>query len=118
MVVESSQLIAHSLTLDLATDLVNAGRVADLQQELAQPGSDLWQGQGRGHLLTSVGFTNQEPHRQQRQGHVVMPALPGAHLILIHADFALASFKPTVCPSNEFANMLSYQGFLTSIQVW
>jgi len=33
-------------------------------------------GQGRGHLLTPVGFTNQEPHRHQGQGHVVMPALP------------------------------------------
>jgi hypothetical protein len=62
--------------LDLATDLVNAGRVVDLQQELAQPGSDLWQGQGRGQLLTPVGFTKQKPHRHQGQGQVVMPALP------------------------------------------
>ncbi len=40
-----------------------------------------------------MGFTNQEPHRHQRQRHVVMPALPGANLVLIHAHFALASFK-------------------------
>jgi len=104
--------------LDLATDLVNAGRVVDLQQELAQPGSDLWQDQGRGQLLTPVGFTNQEPHRQQRQGHVVMPAVPGAHLIRIHADFALASLKTRfntgtcfdhprqVCPRRFFERQL------------
>jgi hypothetical protein len=31
MVVESRQLIAHSLTLDLATDLVNTGRPTALE---------------------------------------------------------------------------------------
>src|SRR5438876_508634 len=40
-----------------------------------------------------MGFTDQEPHRHQRQRHVVMPPLPGADLILVHADLAFASFE-------------------------
>src|SRR5918993_5061151 len=44
-------------------------------------------------LLTSVGLANQEPHRHQGQRHVVMPALPGTNLILVHSHLALASFE-------------------------
>jgi hypothetical protein len=40
-----------------------------------------------------VGFPNQKPHCDQGQGHVVMPALPGAHLVLVHAHLAFASFE-------------------------
>src|SRR5439155_537693 len=46
----------------------------------------------------SVGFLDQEPHGDQRQRHVVMPALPGTHLIRVHTHFTLASLKPTVSP--------------------
>src|SRR6266849_1081569 len=62
-------------------------------QKQAQPVADLRQRQGGRQLLTPVGFTEQEPHRNQRQRHVVMPALPGAHLVLIHPDLALAPFE-------------------------
>src|SRR4029453_19305971 len=40
-----------------------------------------------------MGFTDQEPDRDQRQRHVMMPALPGAYLIRVHACFTLASLK-------------------------
>src|SRR5437868_5975461 len=55
--------------------------------------SDLRQRQGWRPLLTPMGCTDQEPHRHQRQRHVVMPPLPGAYLILIHADLTFASFE-------------------------
>src|SRR5713101_7377006 len=56
MMVETRQLVAHSLTVDLATDVVKAGGAIYLQQEHAQPVADLRQRQGRCHLLTPVGF--------------------------------------------------------------
>ena len=37
--------------------------------------------------------TPQKPHCDQGQGHVVMPALPGAHLVLVHAHFPFASLE-------------------------
>src|SRR5437867_13286196 len=37
-----------------------------------------------------AALPHQEVMRQQRHGHLVMPAAPVAHLILIHAHFALA----------------------------
>jgi hypothetical protein len=52
--VESSQLVAHALTVHLATDGVNAGRAKYLQQEQAQPVAYLRQGQGRRQLLGRV----------------------------------------------------------------
>ena len=69
--------------MDLATDGVNAGRAEYLQQEHAQPVAYLRQRQGRCPLLPPVRLPDQEPYGHQRQGDVVMPALPGAHLILI-----------------------------------
>jgi hypothetical protein len=36
---------------------------------------------------------NQEPHGDEGQRHVVMPALPGPHLVLVHARFTLAPFE-------------------------
>src|SRR5215813_13942928 len=81
------------LTLDLAADGVDAGGAVDLQQEQAQPVTHLRQRQGRRQLLTSVGLPNQEPYRHQRQRHVMMPALPGTHLILVHAHLALAPLE-------------------------
>jgi hypothetical protein len=91
--VKSGQLVAQSLTLYLTADIVYAGRGKHLQQEQAQPIADLRQRQRRCHLLTPMGFTDQELHRHQRQRHVVMPPLPGADLILVHADLAFASFE-------------------------
>src|SRR5262249_10099484 len=40
-----------------------------------------------------MGCTDQEPDRDQRQRHVMMPAFPGTYLILVHACFPLASLK-------------------------
>jgi hypothetical protein len=67
MVVESGQLIAHSLTVDLAADVVDARCAEHLQQEYTQPVVDLRQRQGWCQLLTSVGFPDQEPYRDQGQ---------------------------------------------------
>ena len=53
----------------------------------------LRQRQGRCPLLTPVSLLDQEPHGHQRQGDVVMPALPGAHLVLVHAYLALTPFE-------------------------
>jgi hypothetical protein len=50
------------------------------QQEHVQPVVDLRQRQDWCQLLAPVGYTDQEPPRHQRQHHVVLPALPGAHL--------------------------------------
>ena len=44
MMVESGRLVAQSLTLDLAADVVHAGCAEDLQKQHAQPVSDLRQG--------------------------------------------------------------------------
>ncbi|HSX82416.1 MAG TPA: hypothetical protein VLQ80_28120 [Candidatus Saccharimonadia bacterium] len=76
----------------MATDGVQPGRAKDLPPEQAQPGSDWRQSQSRGERLTPVGLPNQEPHRQQRQHHGMMPALPGAHLVRVHPHLALAAF--------------------------
>src|SRR5262249_55420890 len=93
MMVESGQLVAHSLALYVATDRGDAERAEYLQQEHAQPVADLRQRQGGRPLLTPVGFLDQEPHGNQRQRHVMMPAVPGAHLVLVHAYLALAAFE-------------------------
>jgi hypothetical protein len=78
MMVESRRLVAQYLTLHLSADRVNAGRAEYLQQQQAQPIADLRQGQGWRHLLTPVGLPDQKSHRDQGQGHVVMPALGAA----------------------------------------
>src|SRR6266566_4451403 len=93
MLVETGRLMAHSLPVYVATDGVNAGRAEDLQQEQAQPVASLWQCQGRRPLLPPVGFPDQEPDRDQGQGHVVMPALPGTDLVLLHPRLTLAAFE-------------------------
>jgi hypothetical protein len=54
MMVESRRLVAQSLTLDPTADGVHARRTKYLQEEQAQPVSDLRQRQGRGQLLTPV----------------------------------------------------------------
>jgi hypothetical protein len=40
-----------------------------------------------------VGFSDQEPHSDEGQRHVVMPALPGPDLVRVHACFPLAALK-------------------------
>jgi hypothetical protein len=40
-----------------------------------------------------VGFLDQKPHGDQRQRHVMMPAVPSAHLVLIHTYLSLAAFE-------------------------
>src|SRR5262245_30612858 len=57
--VESRQLVAQSLTLDLTADSVNAGRTEHLHQQHAQPVAHLRQCQGRRQLLPPVGFIDQ-----------------------------------------------------------
>ena len=84
MVVESGQLIAHSLTLHAATDGGHTKRQERLEQQYAQPVAYLWEGQGRRPLLPPVGVADQEPDRDQGQRHVMMPALPGPHLVRVH----------------------------------
>src|SRR5215475_6149973 len=74
-------------------DIGYTSRRKHLQQQQAQPMSDLRKRQGWRPLLPPMGFTDQEPHRHQRQRHVVMPPLPSAYLIFIHADLAFASFE-------------------------
>src|SRR5215470_2505978 len=102
MMVESGQLVAHSLPLDLTADVVHAGRAEHLQQQHAQAVAHLWQGQGRRQLLTPVGFTDQEPDRHQGQRHVMMPALPGPHLVGVHPHLTFATsetgFNAGSCP--------------------
>src|SRR5499427_1864707 len=66
---------------------------AHLQQEQAQPIADVRQGQGGRPLLPPVGFLDQEPHGDQRQRQVMMPAVPGAHLVLVHTYLSLAAFE-------------------------
>src|SRR5262249_33168753 len=53
----------------------------------------LGQGQGWCELLPAVGFTDEEPHRDEGQRHVVMPALPGPHLVFVHPCLTFASFE-------------------------
>jgi hypothetical protein len=70
-----------------------------------------------------VGFTDQKPHRHLGQGHGVMPALPGAHLVLIHADFALASFKARFNAGARLEGIpvkrdISYHQSLSAIDDW
>ena len=79
--VESGQLVAQELTVHVATDVVEARGAEHLEQQEAQPVAHVRQGQGRRALLPPVCFAEQEPHGDQGQGHVVMPALPGAHLV-------------------------------------
>src|SRR3990170_6442503 len=38
-------------------------------------------------------FAHQEPLRDERAGRVVVPALPGAHLVVVEADRALAQVE-------------------------
>ena len=76
MMVKTGQLVAHSLALDLATDRGDAEHAEHPEQQYAQPIAYLRQGQGRRALLASVGFTHQEPDRNQGQRHVMVPALP------------------------------------------
>jgi len=93
MVVESSQLICALIDAGLGDRSRQRRAVVDFQQELAQPDRTCGRVKARGQLLTPVGFTNQEPHRQQRQGHVVTASravcAPDTH----PCDFALASLK-------------------------
>src|SRR5215470_778201 len=49
--------------------------------QYVKPVAHLRQGQGRRQLLTPVGLPDQEPDRDQGQRHVMMPALPGPHLV-------------------------------------
>src|SRR5215831_8381211 len=60
--VELSQLVAHSWSLHLATDGVDARGAEHFQQEHAQPIADLGQGQGGRPLLPPVRSLDQEPH--------------------------------------------------------
>jgi hypothetical protein len=87
---ESGQLVARSLPLDLTAERVHTGRAQPLQQEPAQPLTHWWPGEGRCALRSPVGFLAHEPPGPQRQGHVVMPAVPGAPLLRRHAHCALA----------------------------
>jgi hypothetical protein len=41
--------------------------------------------------VASVRFGDQGPYRDHGQGHVVMPALPRAHLVCIHSRLSLSS---------------------------
>src|SRR4029450_281945 len=91
--VESGGLVALELSLHVATDVTHSRRAVHLQQEQAQPVAHLRQGQRRRQLLTLVRLADQEPYSYQRQGHMVMPALPRAHLGLVHAYLSLASFE-------------------------
>src|SRR5215813_12852264 len=93
MMVESGGLIAQSLPLHLSTDSVDAGRAAYLQEQQAQPLAHVRQRQGWCPLLPPVGLPDQTPHREQGQGHMVVPTLPGAHLVLVHAHFTLAALE-------------------------
>ena len=77
----------------LEAEAVHTRRAEYLQQQHAQPVAHLWECQGRRQLLPPMGFPDQEPERDQRQRHVMMPALPGAYLISVHACFTLASLK-------------------------
>jgi hypothetical protein len=52
----------------------------------------LRQSQGRCQRLTPVGFTDQEPHGDQRQRHMMVPTFPGAHLVRVHPSLTFASF--------------------------
>ena len=76
MMVQAGQLVAHSLALHLATDVGDAERAEYLHQQHAEPVAHLRECQGRRPLLPPVGFTDQEPDRDQGQRHVMMPALP------------------------------------------
>ncbi len=76
MMVETRQLVAHSLTVDLATDVVKAGGAIYLQQEHAQPVADLRQRQGRGPLLTPVGFAVELSRRVTPLDWSPKPCLP------------------------------------------
>ena len=58
--------------MHLATDVVNAGRAEHLYQQHAQAVAHLRQCQGRRQLLPPVGFTDQEPDRNQGQRHVMV----------------------------------------------
>src|SRR5215813_11447081 len=102
IVVESGQLVALSLTLHVATDGEPPRLQKRLEQQDAQPVADLWEGQGRRPLLPPVGFADQEPDRDQRQRHVMMPALPGPHLVGVHARFTLASLKAAFNARSRF----------------
>jgi len=55
MEVASGQLVAHSLTLHMATDGGHAKRQERLSQQHAQPVADLGEGQGRRPLLPRWG---------------------------------------------------------------
>src|SRR4029450_1311226 len=91
--VESGGLVALELSLHVATDVTHSRRAVHLQQEQAQPVAHLRQGQRRRQLLTSVRLADQKPYSHQGQCHMVMPALPRAHLVLVHAYLSLASFE-------------------------
>jgi hypothetical protein len=47
----------------------------------------------RFELLPPVGLPDQEPDRDQGQGHVMMPAFPGTHLVLVHSRLTFAPFE-------------------------
>ena len=81
------------MALYLATDMGEAASAIDLHQQHAEPVAHLGQCQGGCPLLAPVGFPDQKPHGDQCQRHVMMPALPGPHLVPVHAHFTLAAFK-------------------------
>ena len=76
--VKAGQLVAHSLALHLTTDIGDAERAERLHQQHAQPVAHLRQGQRRCQLLPPMGFTDEEPYRDQRQRQVGMPAFGAA----------------------------------------
>src|SRR2546430_3474355 len=93
MMVKSGQLVAQELALDVETDRGDAARTEHLHQQHAQPVAHLRQCQGRRQLLTPVGLPDQEPDRDQGQRHVMMPALPGPHLVCVHPRLTFAAFE-------------------------
>ena len=55
--------------------------------------SRLAAGSRRASTAAPGGFPRSRTNRDQSQRHVVMPALPGPHLVLVHARFTLAAFE-------------------------
>ncbi len=67
IVVQSGQLATHELAVHVATHGGHTERTKYLHQQHAQPVAHVRQCQGRRPLLTPVGFTDQELHRDQGQ---------------------------------------------------
>src|SRR5436190_23870102 len=49
-------------------------------------------------IFSPPGFLGEEPGGQQRQAHVVMPPLPGPHLVVGHPCLALGSLEALLYP--------------------